>query len=75
VARDLAATLLGSAVDYAIRVPAFAGNQVFRIGRGNLVAFLKLADDSDLKRELAVPSAPWPAPRAGPGDRSRGSSR
>ncbi len=53
-ARDLAATLLGSAVDYAIQVPAFAGNKVFRIGRGDLVAFLKLADDSDLKRELAV---------------------
>jgi hypothetical protein len=51
---DLAATLLGSAVDYAIQVPAAAGNQVFRIGRGDLVAFLKLADDCDLKRELAV---------------------
>jgi aminoglycoside phosphotransferase (APT) family kinase protein len=41
-------------VDYAIEVPAFAGNQVFRIGCGDLVAFLKLADDCDLKRELAV---------------------
>jgi aminoglycoside phosphotransferase (APT) family kinase protein len=46
--------LLGLAVDNAIEVPAFAGNQVFRIGRGDLVAFLKLADDADLKRELAV---------------------
>lgn len=53
-ARDLAATLLGSAVDYAIQVPAFAGNQVFRMGCGDLVAFVKLADGCDLKRELAV---------------------
>ncbi len=53
-AHQVAAALLGSAVDDVTHVPAFAGNQVFRIGRGDLVAFLKLADDPDLRRELAV---------------------
>lgn len=33
---------------------AFAGNQVFRIQRDTLVAFLKLADEPDLRREVAV---------------------
>jgi aminoglycoside phosphotransferase (APT) family kinase protein len=35
-------------------VPAFAGNQVFHVRRGALVAFLKLADGPDLRREVAV---------------------
>jgi Phosphotransferase enzyme family len=53
-ARDLATKLLGASVDDATQVPSFAGNQVFRIRRNGLVAFLKLADGSDLQRELAV---------------------
>jgi aminoglycoside phosphotransferase (APT) family kinase protein len=53
-ARDLAAGLLGAAVDGAETVPAFAGNQVFRVERRGLVAFLKLAARADLERELAV---------------------
>jgi hypothetical protein len=35
-------------------VPAFAGNQVFRVERRGLIAFLKLAAREDLERELAV---------------------
>jgi hypothetical protein len=35
-------------------VPAFAGNQVFRVRRDGPVAFLKLADGPDLRREVAV---------------------
>jgi aminoglycoside phosphotransferase (APT) family kinase protein len=35
-------------------VPAFAGNQVFRVRRDGPAAFLKLADGPDLRREVAV---------------------
>jgi aminoglycoside phosphotransferase (APT) family kinase protein len=35
-------------------VPAFAGNQVFRVRREGPAAFLKLADGPDLRREVAV---------------------
>ncbi|HEV2374611.1 MAG TPA: phosphotransferase [Streptosporangiaceae bacterium] len=51
---DLAARMLGQAVDDAVEVPAFAGSQVFRIAGHGLVAFLKLADADDLRREVAV---------------------
>jgi len=53
-ARDLAGRLLGAGVEDAAEVPAFAGNQVFRVRGGGLDAFLKLADGPDLRRELAV---------------------
>jgi aminoglycoside phosphotransferase (APT) family kinase protein len=35
-------------------MPAFAGNQVFRVRQDGLVGFLKLADGPDLRREVAV---------------------
>jgi Ser/Thr protein kinase RdoA (MazF antagonist) len=53
-ARIVAARLLGSRVDDLRRVSSFAGNQVFRVCSGKRVAFLKLADGRDLRREVAV---------------------
>lgn len=41
-------------------MPAFAGNQVFRLRRDDHVAFLKLADGPDLRREVAVLRLLWP---------------
>jgi len=45
---------MGSPVTDAAEVPAFAGNQVFRVRYDGPVAFLKLADGPDLRREVAV---------------------
>jgi aminoglycoside phosphotransferase (APT) family kinase protein len=49
-----AATILGSNIDEVREVACFAGNQVFRLQRGDRVAFLKYADRLDLEREVAV---------------------
>lgn len=54
---NLAGRLTGSPVTDATEMSAFVGNQVFRLRRDDgPVAFLKLADDLDLRRELAVRS-------------------
>ncbi len=53
-ARSLVGGLLDGPVKEAVEMPAFAGNQVFRIERDTLVSFLKLAADADLRREVAV---------------------
>lgn len=53
-ARTVAATILQSSIDEMREVPCFAGNQVFRLQRGERVAFLKCADRLDLEREVAV---------------------
>jgi aminoglycoside phosphotransferase (APT) family kinase protein len=51
---SLAGRLIGFPVTDAAELPAFAGNQVFRVRRDALTAFLKLADGPDLRREVAV---------------------
>lgn len=53
-ARDLAARLSGRTADDAVEVPAFAGNQVFRIASGDQAVFLKLGEVADVQREIAV---------------------
>jgi aminoglycoside phosphotransferase (APT) family kinase protein len=53
-ARQAAAALLGSPVGDAAPVPSAAENQVFRIRCDDLVAYLKVADQADLQRELGV---------------------
>ena len=53
-AGDVAAAILRSSVDEVREVACFAGNQVFRLRRGERVVFLKCADRLDLEREVAV---------------------
>ena len=53
-AKDLAAVLLGSAVESAEEVSASAEHRVFRITLRDLTAFLKIATKAHLEPELAA---------------------